>query len=400
MITGNWTSWQVRGGFGIKPGAFRFEERNRGISTSLPRLTPWLTRAPFGTMVGGTSAELGHATAGPLPSAAEPDPPMARVPRGLGRGDGSTAQWGRAAAGILRGPVSRPRRPGGDRRGGLAGVRGCVVGGCAGRAPTVDPGCPRVGGRRRVAERRRRAGGGAHRPRGPARGGGDRAGQPAKQGPAEGGLRGQVRRLPGAWMRRGGGRRGHDPAGGPQGRPARHAGGRSGRSGRRGVGGIVRRVVSAGPPGWRRPTPRVAGRAGAWPTPADGAAVARGGPGGAAGPGSQPLRSVRRSPHPSSRVVERNRDGALHGRDTGTCPDLVPQRCGAQSRGSGPGGSPAASSRATRPWVGPYATMTRSCEPWRKALCGPSGSVPARRRIIRIWTRFGCSSAITAWTRP
>src|SRR5271157_510245 len=215
MITGNRTSWQVRGGFGIKPGAFRFEERNRGISTFLPRLTPWLTRAPFGTMTGGSSAEFGHATAGPLPSAAEPDPPVARVPRGLGRGDGSTAQWGRAAAGILRGPVSRPRRPGGDRRGGLAGVRGCVVGGCAGRAPTVDPGCPRVGGRRRVAERRRRAGGGAHRRRGPARGGGDRAGQPAKQGPAEGEgcLRGQVRRLPGAWVRRGCGRRGHDPAG-------------------------------------------------------------------------------------------------------------------------------------------------------------------------------------------
>src|SRR5271157_4322017 len=242
MITGNRTSWQVRGGFGIKPGAFRFEERNRGISTFLPRLTPWLTRAPFGTMTGGSSAEFGHATAGPLPSAAEPDPPVARVPRGLGRGDGSTAQWGRAAAGILRGPVSRPRRPGGDRRGGLAGVRGCGVGGCAGRAPTVDPGGPRVGGRRRVAERRRRAGGGAHRRRGPARGGGARAGQPAKQGPAEGegGLRGQLRRIPGPRVGRGGGGRGHDPAGGPPGRPARHAGGRTGR---RGVGGSVRRVV-------------------------------------------------------------------------------------------------------------------------------------------------------------
>ena len=65
-----------------------------------------------------------------------------------------------------------------------------------------------------------------------------------------------------------------------------------------------------------------------------------------------------------------------------------------------PWGSPAASSRATLPWVGPYATMTRSCEPWRKVLCGPSGSVPTRRKIIRIWTRFGCSSAITAWTQP
>ena len=31
----------------IQPGAFRFEEWNGGISTSLPRLTPWLTRAPF-----------------------------------------------------------------------------------------------------------------------------------------------------------------------------------------------------------------------------------------------------------------------------------------------------------------------------------------------------------------
>ncbi len=67
---------------------------------------------------------------------------MARVPRGLGRGDGSTAQWGRAAGGLLRGPVAQPRRPRGDRRGGLAGVRGCGVGGCAGRAQPWTPAAP------------------------------------------------------------------------------------------------------------------------------------------------------------------------------------------------------------------------------------------------------------------
>jgi hypothetical protein len=99
--------------------------------------------------------------------------------------------------------------------------------------------------------------------------------------------------------------------------------------------------------------------------------------------------------HFRAQVTARYTEGTL-GRVLTSSPSVAARRAAVLALG----GSPAASSRATRPWVGPYATMTRSCEPWRKALCGPSGSVPTRRRIIRIWTRFGCSSAITAWTRP
>ena len=107
----------------------------------------------------------GHATVGSLPSASEPDSPPWRGFHGAwGCGDGTTAQWGRAAAGILCDPLSRPRRPGGNRLWRPCGefeVAGSVRE--AGRIPDVEPGGPRVGGRRRVADRRRRAGGGPDR---------------------------------------------------------------------------------------------------------------------------------------------------------------------------------------------------------------------------------------------
>ena len=63
----------------------------------------------FATMAIVSHSEADHATARPFPSAAEPDAPLEIVPRGLGGGDGSFAQCGGVADGLLRRAFPRPR---------------------------------------------------------------------------------------------------------------------------------------------------------------------------------------------------------------------------------------------------------------------------------------------------
>src|SRR5262249_47042405 len=79
-----------------------------------------------GPWYNATRPPRGHpqAAAGPLQPAPEPPPPLARLPRRLGRGHGPAAQPRGPAARLLRRPPRRPRRPGGDRRGDPSGAPG------------------------------------------------------------------------------------------------------------------------------------------------------------------------------------------------------------------------------------------------------------------------------------
>ena len=87
-----------RPGRKIQPGAFRFEERNGGISTSLPRLTTWLTRALFGTMTVALPRSLA------MPLLDHFHPPLSRTHPWRG----FHGAWAAAVARLLNGGVLPP----------------------------------------------------------------------------------------------------------------------------------------------------------------------------------------------------------------------------------------------------------------------------------------------------